>query len=394
MYRGLKAQAKPLNLVRLHRPNLLLRIDNNCAKMIWFNWKQLMNFFFISATTFFLSLLSAVAHAERCNLSGLDSLSISPPFDSYDGNIEVDLLPVFLKIGPVDGENYQFYGDFYLNSYWYDDTLADKIFKNSQSEWCQLEGSQVSDLMWTPGIEYTNVVEVQESLLNKIYINVDGVIHHEQRVQGHFASDLDFSEFPFDRQILKITMMPFNPDSVDLMGIPPYDEWTHNLKFRDWKLIKAEGSEASFEYLGDTYPTYEFQLFIDRIPNFYVIKVIVPVFIMSLLALCGFLISPADFDARLGVTVTLLLTVVAYTFIASENLPVLSYLTFVDAYLVVWFFICVICLLGTVLFRLLIGVEYDDNDLLTLKMHRISKFTGLFLFCVYGATVWFLYLIV
>ena len=355
-----------------------------------------MNFFFLSAATIFLSLLSSVVHAERCKLSGLDSLSISPPFDSYEGNIEVDLLPVFVKIGPVDGENYQFYADFYLNSYWYDDTLADKIFEDSQSDsdWCQLEGSQVSDFMWTPGIEYTNVVEMQESLLNKICINVDGTIHHEQRVQGNFASDLNFSEFPFDRQILKITLMPFNPDSVDLLGITPYDEWTHNLKFRDWTLMKAEGFKASFEYLGETYPTYEFQLFIDRIPNFYIIKVIVPVFIMSLLALCGFLISPADFDARLGLTVTLLLTVVAYTFVASENLPVLSYLTFVDAYLVVSFFICVISVLCTVLFRLLIGVEYDDDDPLTLKMQRISKFTGLFLFCVYAATVWFLYLIV
>jgi hypothetical protein len=214
------------------------------------------------------------------------------------------------------------------------------------------------------------------------------------RVQGIFSSDLDFSEFPFDRQILKITMVPFNPNSVDLIGLTPYEDWTDALKFRDWILMETKGFESSVEYLGETYPTYEFQLFIDRIPNFYIIKVIVPVFIMSLLALCGFLISPADFDARLGVTVTLLLTVVAYTFIAGENLPVLSYLTFVDAYLVVSFFICVISVLGTVVFRLLIGVEYDDDDLMTLKMHRASKLTGLALFCIYAATVWFLYRIV
>ena len=358
------------------------------------NWTHLMRFFYTLAAAFFLSLFSAIAYAERCDLGSLDGLSISPPFESYDGNIEVELIPAFVKIGPIDGENYQFYADFYLNSYWYDEILADKIFENSQSDWCQLEGSSVSDLMWTPGIEYTNIVEMQDSLLNKIYVNVDGTIHHEQRVQGIFASDLDFSEFPFDRQILKITILPFNPNSVDLIGITPYEEWTDNLKFRDWILVKTKGFEASIDYLGETYPTYEFQLFIDRIPNFYIIKVIVPVFIMSLLALCGFLISPADFDARLGVTVTLLLTVVAYTFIAGENLPVLSYLTFVDAYLVVSFCICVISVLGTVVFRLLTGVEYDDDDLLTLKMHRASKFTGLVLFCIYVASVWFLYRII
>ena len=84
----------------------------------------------------------------------------------------------------------------------------------------------------------------------------------------------------------------------------------------------------------------------------------------------------------------------AYTFIAGENLPVLSYLTFVDAYLVVSFFICVISVLGTVVFRLLIGVEYDDDDLMTLKMHGVSKITGLVLLCVYSVTVWLLYQIV
>ena len=153
-------------------------------------------------------------------------------------------------------------------------------------------------------------------------------------------------------------MVPFNPETVDLIGLTPYEEWTDGLKFRDWILIKTKGFEASVDYLGETYPTYEFQLFIDRIP------------------------------------VTLLLTVVAYTFIASENLPVLSYLTFVDAYLVVSFFICVVSVLGTVVFRLLTGVEYDDDDILTLKMHRASKLTGLVLFCVYASTVWFLYQIV
>ena len=186
-------------------------------------------------------------------------------------------------------------------------------------------------------------------------------------------------------------MVPFDPDSVNLLGVTPYEEWTKDLKFRDWNLIKAEGFEASLDYLGVTYPTYEFQLFIDRIPNFYIIKVLIPVFIMSLLALCAFLISPADFDARLGVTVTLLLTVVAYTFIAGENLPVLSYLTFADAYLIVSFFICVVSVLSTVIFRLLIGVEYDDDDSLTLVMHRKSKFIGFWLFISYLAVICALY---
>ena len=89
-----------------------------------------MRLFYVIVGAFILSLMSAIAYAERCKLDGLDDLSISPPFDSYDGNIEVELLPVFVKIGPIDGENYQFYGDFYLNSYWYDDTLANKISKN------------------------------------------------------------------------------------------------------------------------------------------------------------------------------------------------------------------------------------------------------------------------
>ena len=348
---------------------------------------------FIKACFILIFFFVGVSYADQCKLDGINELTTSPPFDSYGGgDVEVDLLPIFLKIGPIDGENYQYYADFYLNSYWYDENLADKIFETSDREWCQLEGASVIDKIWTPGIEFINLIEMQESLLNKIYISVDGTIHQEQRIQGMFASDLDFSIFPFDRQTLKITTMPFNPGSVVLRGIEPAEEWTEKLKFRDWLLIKTKGFNSSVDYLGETFPTYDFQLFLKRIPNFYIVKVLAPVFIMVLLVLCSFFINPADFDARLGVTVTLLLTIVAYTFIAGENLPVLSYLTFTDAYLVISFFFCVISVLATIIYRLITGVEYDDDDQITLKMHRSSKIFGIALLFAYIAIVIALYI--
>jgi len=348
------------------------------------NLKSLIQFFgFI-----FLIFSTNFVLADQCKLDGLSDLSTDPPFDSYDGAVQVSMHPVFVKLGPVDGENYKFYADFYLNAYWYDEDLADQIYENSPNDWCQLDGASVAGKIWTPGIEFINIVEMQDSLIDKIYVSVDGSVHRERRIQGSFTADLNFSQFPFDQQILNVKTVPFQPDgSVVLNGVEPFGEWSQNLKFSDWNMTKTEGVEGSVDYLGDTYPTYDFQITLERIANFYLIKVIIPVLVMVLLACGAFLISPADFDARLGLTVTLLLTVVAYTFIAGENLPVLSYLTFTDVFLVLSFLVCVISVIFTIIFRLKVGVEYDDEDTITLEMHKMSKMTGYLILALYlGAT--------
>ena len=345
---------------------------------------------------FIFSIFSTnFALADQCKLDGLSDLSIAAPFDSYDEDIQVEMLPVFRKLGPVDGENYHFYADFSLNTYWYDDNLADQIYENSPNDWCQLDGASAAKKIWTPGIEFINLVEMRDSLFDKIYVSVDGSVHRERRIQGSFTADLNFSQFPFDQQILNIKTVPFEGDgSVILTGWEPYGEWSENLKFSDWKMTKTEGVEGSWDYLGDSYPTYDFQITLERIANFYLIKVIIPVLVMVLLACSAFFISPADFDARLGLTVTLLLTVVAYTFIAGENLPVLSYLTFTDLFLVLSFLVCVISVIFTIIFRLKTGVEYDDEDIRTLKIHEISKIAGYSILALYLGGTGLLYFMI
>ena len=39
--------------------------------------------------------------ADQCKLDGLSDLSTDPPFDSYDGAVQVSMHPVFVKLGPV-----------------------------------------------------------------------------------------------------------------------------------------------------------------------------------------------------------------------------------------------------------------------------------------------------
>jgi len=69
--------------------------------------------------------------AAQCDLSVFQDreTALSIPMEDYDP-VDVELLPTFVKLGPVNGEEYSFYADFYLKSSWYDQDLADLLLTN------------------------------------------------------------------------------------------------------------------------------------------------------------------------------------------------------------------------------------------------------------------------
>ena len=364
------------------------------------------------ATMLFLLLVffaSKGLTASQCDLSVFQDqeTALSIPMSDYDP-VDVELLPTFVKLGPINGEEYSFYADFYLKSSWYDQDLADLLFETSDDYVCRLEGQDAYGKFWRPGLEFLNSRSIDETGYDKFIISSDGFIQNEKRVQGFFGADLNFKKFPFDSQVLTISVIPYFDDTmVTLRGLEPAEEWTRSLNFTDWSMTETSGSATSSNFKSssweNSYSTYNINIYLERIPNYYVIKILTPVFIMAVLALASFLLSPTteDYDPRLSLTVTLLLTVVAYTFIAGDDLPVLSYLTFTDIFLVLSFIACVfavIAILAERSFKVYQERKFKEDGTKNFSvddfLERADRYLGTFLFAIYLGSITLLYVLI
>lgn len=364
------------------------------------------------ATMLFLLLVffaSKGLTASQCDLSVFQDqeTALSIPMSDYDP-VDVELLPTFVKLGPINGEEYSFYADFYLKSSWYDQDLADLLFETSDDYVCRLEGQDAYGKFWRPGLEFLNSRSIDETGYDKFIISSDGFIQNEKRVQGFFGADLNFKKFPFDSQVLTISVIPYFDDTmVTLRGLEPAEEWTRSLNFTDWSMTETSGSATSSNFKSssweNSYSTYNINIYLERIPNYYVIKILTPVFIMAVLALASFLLSPTteDYDPRLSLTVTLLLTVVAYTFIAGDDLPVLSYLTFTDIFLVLSFIACVFAVIAILAERSFkvyqerkLKADGTKNFSVDDFLERADRYLGTFLFAIYLGSITLLYVLI
>ena len=96
------------------------------------------------------------------------------------------------------------------------------------------------------------------------------------------------------------------------------------LQFRTKEKLSSSGASYS-----------EVAFFIEAKRNytFFIVNVMVVITLIITLSWTSMLIHPDQLDERLSVTLTLLLTAVAFKFVVVESLPKLSYLTYLDMFL-------------------------------------------------------------
>jgi hypothetical protein len=83
---------------------------------------------------------------------------------------------------------------------------------------------------------------------------------------------------------------------------------------------------------GVCYPVLNIFVTLSRKPGFYFSNVAVPIFLLVMLGFTSEFISDHDIADRMQITLTLLLTLVAYKFVINQHLPTTNYQTWLDHY--------------------------------------------------------------
>lgn len=220
----------------------------------------------------------------------------------------------------------------------------------------------------TPDLDFVNAVdyEIVYDVESELQLPDRTVMpRRDTRVRGTFASDMNLQQFPFDRQTIQIILEDRLQLEEDLVFLPPAagSVTQAGLVLADWNLDSVDADVVSYRYpftepgetAPSTYSRYRLNLHLSRQLPFYLTRFFTPLLLIIGIAFLALYVSPDRVDARIGMTLTSMLTIIAFSFSINEWLPRVSYVVLLDRVLMISyifvFMILAVCIVSTVYLR-------------------------------------------
>jgi hypothetical protein len=274
-----------------------------------------------------LAMLIAVPTAAElpANITGT-----RPDFE--EGPTTISVYPLLLDVSRVDGADQSFTADFFLLMRWRDARLAG-AFEATQRV--------PLDEVWTPRIQILNQRDLATTFPDQAEVAPDGTVEVRQRYYGTFSAPMKLRDFPLDRQrfVIQLVVPGFTPDEVELRqtsGVDINAARQGGFSVADWSFGPISGDERPFQVTpgGPEVSGFVVQLEGRRHLGYWIGKAFVSVAIIIAMSWIVFWLDPKYVPARMSVTITSMLTLIAYRFLLGGDLPQLAYLTRLDHFLI------------------------------------------------------------
>jgi hypothetical protein len=268
------------------------------------------------------ALLSCLIEPARC----ATDMTMSRP-NAGAGSTPVNVYLYMADVFDVSGSDQAFSADAVVIAEWRDPSLAGK--------WSAIQSTKIEDV-WEPRLQVVNQRGINALLPQRVEIHPDGLVRYRQRWSGRFTARMDLRDFPLDRQHfhIQVVSLGYSRDEVEL--IPDLggkrSGRAEQLSITDWKLGPARMEVADFEpapgmkALAGVQLTWEGK----RQVGYYAVQVIFPLVMIVLMGWTALWIAPSMVPARVSVSVTTMLTLIAYRFALARFVPNLPYLTRFD----------------------------------------------------------------
>jgi len=235
-----------------------------------------------------------------------------------------------LDVSKIDGADQSFTADVFMMLQWKDERLASNTGGLRRLS---------LDSIWNPRIQIINQRRIWKSFEDLVDVAPDGTVTYRQRYYGQFASPLDLHDFPLDRQSFRFQAVIPGYGPEEIVFVPNIENFgagrSPEMTIPDWSISGFEIRAAPYAVIpgGRQIAGLEGVFEARRHIGFYVGKAFVSVAIIVFMSWVVFWIAPENLGPRLSVSVTSMLTLVAYRFLLGQSLPPVSYLTRLDYFL-------------------------------------------------------------
>jgi len=239
--------------------------------------------------------------------------------------------------------------------------------------------TQIQKDCWHPGLTMDNVAELknEREVWFRPISSTHGIVSMNVRLHACFRERFELKRFPFDWQWLVArfsscwTTVRFSCDWPS--------EWPQELKpsadyldlrgfiLEEWKCfggvcMQSRPTMPEASASGCIYPQLNVRLMIKRQYGYYLWNIALIDLMLVLTSLTVLLVPAKDFADRMALSLTLLLTAVAFKQVVSSYLPAISYLTTLDKYILCGFLMQVLVVLQNTLAKIEVDALSDDAE--------------------------------
>ena len=248
----------------------------------------------------------------------------------------------FQEIRDIDAANGSFTARGFLWYYWEDMRFA---FNASGADSLKWRAETLRTHAWIPEIEFDNGSGEVRRWGETLEVFPDGDVECWFNFVGTFTDQdgvMDFRLFPCETLPVAIDVtLPYRASQVSLALCRESTPETiiEELKKRrhpEFLFKAASVQEHRRSYTsewGRDFSVLRVTVFAKRSKGYYLIHIVLPVAAILVVFLFGQRISIDEFEARIGLALTCLLSLIAYTFSFADSLPKIGYLTLLDYYI-------------------------------------------------------------
>jgi hypothetical protein len=241
----------------------------------------------------------------------------------------VQLQFAVLDVDGIDSSQQTFTANVFFHATWHDRRWVGKVDKPT---------NMPLDEVWNPNLQIINQQRLWITFPPLVTVYSDGRVVYLQRVWGDFSQPMNLRSFPLDKQLfeIRVTAVGYNqkeiefvPAENDISGIADV------LSLSDWEIFSHRVDFTPYRpYRGiEPGPSMAFQFEARRLVGYYIMKVLVPLLFIVGMSYLVFWIPIDQSSTRISVSITAMLTLIAYRFMIGGLLPKVSYMTRLDTFI-------------------------------------------------------------
>ncbi|XP_021345857.1 neuronal acetylcholine receptor subunit alpha-10-like isoform X2 [Mizuhopecten yessoensis] len=155
----------------------------------------------------------------------------------------------------------------------------------------------------------------------------DGTVHYNFPTVLKSICRVDVTYFPFDTQIcsLKFGSWSHHGKEIDVVNSMKQGDLSYYVQHNEWELIgmPVEKNVLFYACCKEPYPDITFYINMRRKSQFYVMTVLFPCILTSVVAMLSFIL-PAESGEKVSLGITVLLSLAVFLLLVSESMPASS----------------------------------------------------------------------
>lgn len=292
-----------------------------------------------------LCVMGLGLRAQGQTSDAMPAATVAPPAEETNEPTKVFVRVIMVDLEGIDSAEQNFAANIYMQFRW-DDPREKHDGKRPLVK--------PLTAVWHPTIQIVNQQRVWKTFAENVVIYPDGQVIYRQRVWGYFSQPLDLRKFPLDKHTFHVSMVAAGSDAseVEILQDPNAPSMiSETLSVPDWELLgfsleTYEQLEVIPGYIGPPGVVFSFRA--RRYVGYFLIQIIFPLILIVAMACMVFWIDPKQWGVQITISMTSMLTLIAYRFSIGASLPTISYLTRMDTFVFGSTVLVFLCLLEVV----------------------------------------------